>query len=228
MSATIHAYAHDKQGSAQLGVFIAAIVAAAGWGKFVEVFHVPSPWWFDGLGPMTFVGILTAVFNKWGWRWLYRLHGVADLSGVYDLKLKSSNDEQASIEGTLTVAQEWQRILVTVKTSTSTSSSVGAWLTDDPTQGAVLTYTYRNDPSPDAKDDLQAHAGTATVTFARDGTASGRYYNDRGRQTFGSMTLTKRVSETKSSASNKPSAAGVPSAPTTVSTATKPPDARAS
>ena len=93
----------------------------------------------------------------------------------------------------------------TVKTATSSSSSIGAWLTDDPTQGAVLTYAYRNEPDPAAKDDLHAHAGTAKITFAADGTARGRYYNDRDRQTFGSLALTKRVA---ARASSQPAATG--------------------
>lgn len=192
MSAGFHSYAHDKQEEAQRAVIVAAILAAAAWGKVAEVFHIPSPWWFDAPGPMAFVGMLAAAFNKWGWRWFHRIHGVSDLNGTYDLESLSSHDNHAQpTVGTLTIAQEWTRILVTVKTASSSSSSIGAWLSDDPTQGAVLTYAYRNEPDPAAKQDLHAHVGTATIIFDSNGAASGRYYTDR--ETFGSIRLTKRV-----------------------------------
>lgn len=198
MSAGIHPYAHDKQEEAQRWLFVPALVLAFGLGKILEVVH--APWWIDTPAPFGFLAGLAWFFNKWGWHAFRWLHSIPDLRGTYELEILSSNDQHAKpIKGTLTIAQEWTRILVTVKTATSSSSSIGAWLSDDPTQGAVLTYAYRNEPDPAAKDDLHAHAGTAKITFAADGTAHGRYYNDRDRQTFGSLALTKRVAAGTSS-----------------------------
>ncbi len=192
MSASFHPYAHDKQGVAQRWLFVPAVALAFVLGKVLEVVH--APWWIDTPAPFGFLAGLAWFYNKWGWRAFCGLHGIPNLNAIYDLEIQSSHDNHAKpVTGTLTIAQEWTSILVTVKTATSVSSSVGAWLSHDPTQGAVLTYAYRNEPAPAAKDDLHMHAGTAIITFASDGTVTGRYYNDRGRQTFGSMKVTKRA-----------------------------------
>ncbi|MBL8680199.1 MAG: hypothetical protein JNK05_13575 [Myxococcales bacterium] len=207
MSTNFHPYAHENQEAAQRWLFFPALVLAFGLGKVLEVVH--APWWIDTPAPFGFLAALAWFFNKWGWHAFRRIHDIPDLRGTYDLEIRSSNDQhEKPIKGTLTIAQEWTRILVTVKTATSSSSSIGAWLSDDPTQGAVLTYAYRNEPDPAAKEDLHAHSGTAKITFASDGTARGRYYNDRDRVTFGSMTLTKRA------------AAGTSAPPVTVAAST--------
>jgi hypothetical protein len=192
MSASFHSYAHDKQETATTLLVFPALILAFALGKVLAIWQ--APWWVDTPAPLGFLAGLVWLFNKWGWRAARRIHGIPDLNGTYDLEIQSSHDNHTTpITGTLTIAQEWSRILVTVKTATSSSSSIGAWLSDDPTQGPVLTYAYRNEPAPGAKDHLHTHAGTAKIIFVSNGTASGRYYNDRDRLTFGSMRLTKRV-----------------------------------
>jgi len=50
-------------------------------------------------------------------------------------------------------------------------------------------YHYKNQPRLNAPE-LSAHHGFAELTFLADGrTASGEYFNGRGRNSFGTMTL---------------------------------------
>jgi hypothetical protein len=54
-------------------------------------------------------------------------------------------------------------------------------------------YHYRNEPRAGERD-LTAHHGFAEVTFSADlQTATGDYFNGRGRNTFGTMSWTKEA-----------------------------------
>lgn len=72
---------------------------------------------------------------------------------------------------------------------TSRSRSVAASLEPSGHRDAHLTYTYKNEIRPGiADDDMHNHDGTADLDFdTLGGTASGKYFNARGRQ--GTMTL---------------------------------------
>lgn len=95
--------------------------------------------------------------------------------------------------GRVTIIQSWDRIRVHLSTGQSQSNSIAAALLHDRAIGYRLMYHYRNEPRPGERD-LAPHHGFAELTFARDQrSATGDYFNGRGRNTFGTMTLTREV-----------------------------------
>jgi hypothetical protein len=70
---------------------------------------------------------------------------------------------------------------------------MSAALAHDSVDGFVLLYHYRNDPKPGSVG-LASHTGCCVMTIAKDvKTATGEYFNGRGRMTFGTMDWTRRI-----------------------------------
>lgn len=93
--------------------------------------------------------------------------------------------------GTATVVQSWDKLRVHLETPQSISDSIAAALQPDEAAGYHLMYHYRNQPRiGEAK--LVAHHGFAELIFAHDErSATGEYFNGRGRNTWGKLTLTR-------------------------------------
>jgi len=133
-------------------------------------------------------------------RVLWKLPGIRlvlklpNLAGTWKVEGVSEDKSPPSPwVGVITITQSWDRLRVHLETSESTSDSVSAALVHDGTAGHRLLYHYRNEPKF-GQPDLAAHHGFGDLTFSCDGrTASGGYFNGRGRNTYGSMRLTKEA-----------------------------------
>lgn len=148
------------------------------------------------IGAGTVYLALYAFFDKYGWRigpvarWL-KLPNLAGKWRVRGLTLE--RDPRIEWHGSMTIVQSWDRLRIHLETSQSTSESVSAALRPDDHTGHHLMYHYRNQPRI-GEAALAAHHGFAELTFASDGaSATGEYFNGRGRNTFGTMDLTREA-----------------------------------
>lgn len=92
-------------------------------------------------------------------------------------------------EGIITIIQSWDKLRVRLDTAQSGSDSITAALVHDEAVGYRLMYHYANRPRI-GETHLSAHHGFAELVFSHDcSTATGEYFNGRGRNTWGSMTL---------------------------------------
>jgi hypothetical protein len=164
--------------------------------KFGWNANVP-PALFSLLGAGAVFGILYWVLNKWAWKWpgIGLALKVPNVSGTWDCvgtSLKSDGAVAHEWRAEVTIVQSWDKLRIRLTNKTSGSNSISAALAHDSVDGFVLLYHYRNDPKTGVVG-LAAHAGCAVMTIAEDlKTATGDYFNGRGRTTFGTMNWTKR------------------------------------
>ena len=136
------------------------------------------------------------LFDRYVWKYapVGRALKLPDLSGTWACSgLSIDKKPPQAWTGTVTISQSWDRVRVHLKTDKSESNSVAAALMSDPIGGHRLMYHYKNEPRQ-GEPELHAHHGFAEIAFAADcRTAKGEYFNGRGRNTFGDMTLTKEA-----------------------------------
>ncbi len=141
-------------------------------------------------------GVLYWIFNRYAWRWplLNLAVKVPNLSGDWKCMGKTYNPDgsvQYEWKATVTIYQRWDKIRVKLKTEQSGSESIAAALVCDDDDGYRLLYNYRNHPRI-GEVELKAHLGFCDIIFAKDlKSADGEYFNGRGRNTFGTMHLTR-------------------------------------
>jgi len=148
------------------------------------------------LGAGTLYLALYFLFDRYFWKvgFVAKAMKLPDLSGVWRCE-GLSRDKSPPVPwfGRVTITQSWDRVRVHLINGTSESNSVAAALQADPVGGHRLMYHYKNQPRQN-NTGLQAHHGFADLAFADDGlSARGEYFNGRGRNTFGDMTLTKET-----------------------------------
>jgi hypothetical protein len=136
------------------------------------------------------------IFNRFGWRWLDRFLRIPDLSGRWQVKGTTLNQDgitQFEWDGELVISQKWDCIAIELKTSHSRSYSETASLLTKHDDEIKLSYSYQNHPQA-GEAQLQKHQGFCELIFdAPRGEAAGYYFNSFGRLTFGKMELTKIV-----------------------------------
>jgi SMODS-associating 2TM, beta-strand rich effector domain len=122
-----------------------------------------------------------------------------NLDGEWECSGLSTNTrlkKQFDWKGTVTIKQNWDRILITLKTNNSTSSSLSTTggIKYYAGMGYKLSYHYENNPSANSDDDLYKHEGYCILTFCDDGkTAEGCYFNNaKDRQSYGEMKLERK------------------------------------
>lgn len=164
--------------------------------KFGWNVNVP-PTFLSLMGAGTVFGFLYWLLNKWAWKWpvIGLALKVPDISGTWDCvgkTLDSDGSTKYEWQAEVTIVQSWDKLRVRLVTKMSGSSSISAALAHDNVDGFVLLYHYRNDPKAGAVG-LVSHAGCSVMTIAKDlKSATGDYFNGRGRMTFGTMNWTKR------------------------------------
>jgi len=150
------------------------------------------------LGAGAVYGVLYWLFDHYAWKLspLSRILKLPDLSG--DWFCQGSPIEPSTAKpwsGKVTIIQSWDRLQIHLATEQSTSDSIAAALQYDAAAGYHLMYHYRNEPRV-AEQHLAAHHGFAEVTFDSDlQSAAGDYFNGRGRNTFGTMSWTRRQAD---------------------------------
>jgi hypothetical protein len=158
--------------------------------------------WADKLLPLVTAGTLFPAghyaANHWAWkaRWVRQLFGIPNLNGMWDCRgvtLNQDGSTQYEWGAAIEISQTWEKIFVRLKTAQSDSSSITAALIKLPSGSFKLIYTYRNAPRL-GEPELHQHAGCCELEFnAAKDRAEGEYFNNRGRTTFGRMTLTRKV-----------------------------------
>jgi hypothetical protein len=142
-------------------------------------------------------GVLYWIFNRYAWRWpLVSLAvRVPNLSGEWKCTGRTYNPDgsiQHDWKANVTIYQCWDKIRVKLRTEQSGSDSIAAALTCDENDGYRLLYNYRNQPRI-GEVELKAHVGFGDIIFAKDmKSAEGEYFNGRGRNTFGTMHLSRK------------------------------------
>jgi hypothetical protein len=187
-----HPYSHGRQRQASVWIAALGVLFAFALGALTSALKWTPPWWLDTPAVFGFYGLLYWTYDAklWGTKFFRKLHGIPDLTGKYQVKIRSSHDQHVSVhDGIAIVTQSWSRIVVHLETAQSTSRSDGAWLAESPGLGFRLIYTYTNTPKSAAAPVLGAHGGTAVVTFKPDGNGSGEYYSGRARTNHGELTF---------------------------------------
>lgn len=156
------------------------------------------------IGTATVFGIVFWLFDRFVWRWnpVRKALGFCDLNGNWKVggqRLNADGSVASEWTGKMTIVQTWSRISVVLTTDNSLSRSGPASLTREEGLGHCLLYNYTNEPEPNHPE-LQIHRGTCELRFADScADATGVYFNDQHRLTFGRMTLTKQDSNRKES-----------------------------
>jgi hypothetical protein len=144
---------------------------------------------------------LYLLFNLLVWKVpLFRkIFHFPNLDGVWECSGLSNNTKlkkQFEWDGTITISQTWDKILITLKTKNSTSNSLSTTggIKYYAGMGYKLSYHYENNPSTNSDKDLSKHEGFCILTFSEDGTsAEGCYFNNmKDRQSYGEMKLKRR------------------------------------
>lgn len=164
--------------------------------KFGLNVNVP-PTLLSLLGAGAVFGLLYWVLNKWAWKWpgIGLALKVPDISGTWDCVGKTLKDDGSTKyewQAEVIIVQSWDKLRIRLATKTSGSSSISAALAHDSVDGFVLLYHYRNDPNVGASG-LAPHMGCSVMTIAKDlQSATGDYFNGRGRISFGTLNWKKR------------------------------------
>jgi hypothetical protein len=203
----MHPYASDaaRGRTVLLGLAVAAILLAWGFGKGLAALHLVPPWWLDTPAVLGFYGLLWKAYDQslWRLRWRGRtLSGVPDYGGVWDGHLHSSYGEGLTVPATLTIRQTSSRILIELTTGTSRSASEMAAVNAAPGRDYGLRYVYANLPShrpatsPRQRPHLarmMPHEGMSRLKLCDGGRRlEGDYQNDRFRGTHGGLQFKRR------------------------------------
>ncbi|WP_338860326.1 hypothetical protein [Xenorhabdus griffiniae] len=88
--------------------------------------------------------------------------------------------------------QTWDKVRIRQTTNTSQSDSITASVINDQGISYRLLYNYTNRPLA-GNDEMQSHVGFVDLEFSEDlNSAIGEYFNGRGRNTYGTMTLRRK------------------------------------
>jgi hypothetical protein len=138
------------------------------------------------------------VFEKFLWRIFYIFLKVPNLNGKWICKGHSykyaANDEH-EWESEITIKQDWKKIGITQTTrdSDSFSTSIIGGIKIEDNDEVLLSYVYTNIPRNNTPE-LVKHEGLVKLRFDKAiKMARGDYFNDRSRQTYGTMELTKKA-----------------------------------
>lgn len=154
------------------------------------------------LSSATIFGVLYVAFNNWWWRveCFQRIFHFPDLEGEWKCTGLSNNialNQQFDWEGEVIIKQSWDKILVSLKTKNSSSSSISVTggINYFPGFGYKLSYHYQNTPNASTEENLRKHEGYCILTFSEDKkSAEGCYFNNiKDRQSYGEMKLERKV-----------------------------------
>jgi hypothetical protein len=200
----MHDYSIDKHPKEKVIASLAfvALILAPPLNQLLQVVDEYLP--IKGIPVISAVSLLTVfagvywLFNKhlWRWRWLRDLLLVPDLNGAWECagttRMKDGNPTEFQWSGDIVITQSWSRLLIHLKTKTSSSHSVAASISRISGVGYKLIYQYENDPTAEIAE-LKKHDGTCELVFPEDlASAEGKYFTDRHRMTVGDMTLTRK------------------------------------
>ena len=141
-------------------------------------------------------GVSYWAFDNWIWRWRFlrviRLIVVPDLRGTWIGTIASSySGFETDQHVTVTIEQTWTKMAVRLNAAESRSWSVTASVLTNAPEGLVLTYLFDNEPEFESVRTMQRFRGTAILVSDTPGRLDGHYYTGRGRETYGSLKLSR-------------------------------------
>lgn len=147
--------------------------------------------------PLVF-GVSYWAFDNWLWRWRFlrtmRLISVPDLRGAWAGTIASSYTEFEKTQPVaVTIEQTWTKIVVRLNAEQSRSWSVTASVLTSSPEGVVLTYLFDNAPEAETVNAMQRFRGTTVLVSTDPGRLEGYYYTGRGRETHGSLNLSRQL-----------------------------------
>lgn len=180
-------------------VFVGALVL--GTALLAQGTPVPQGF-FSSLSPVVTVLMLAiSAFDLWIWKWplINRFVKRPDLSGTWEVELKSSwihpgTQRQVDvITAAMVVRQTYTTINVRLLTAESASQQLGASLTRSDDGRYQLSAVYRNEPRVAVRDRSRMHHGALLLEVDESPPRSlrGEYWTDRS--TCGEISAGKRV-----------------------------------
>lgn len=198
----MHPYATDSNERRLIPFFLAAlgILAAWGLGWIIQKTQLSIPWWVDAPAVIGFYGFFYKIFDIWLWRsYALRKTGLIktpNLNGIWRGSLSSSYDQyQTKHDATMTIHQTWSQMSISLQSATSESHSLSGMILVESPVAKVLSYEFRNEPKPYAKDTMHVHRGTGRLTLSKENEIEildGEYFTGRDRQTYGILHFEKR------------------------------------
>ncbi len=174
-------------------VFSGAIYSFLVWFHQLTGFHV-----FAGtLTTATVYFILHWIFNKYVWKLPF--FKIPDLNGVWSVRgttLDENSCAKYEWEADIDIEQNWEQIVICLKTKQSSSNSYTATLSkcNGSREGWLLSYSYNNNPNVDQYHELNSHKGYCEILFNKEITNGvAAYFNSNGRRTFGRMELNRKL-----------------------------------
>ncbi len=143
-------------------------------------------------------GISYWAFDNWLWRWQFlrflRLISVPDLRGTWTGTIASSyTDFEKTQPVTVTIEQNWTKMVVRLNAAKSRSWSITASILTNSPEGLVLTYLFDNEPEAESVKTMQRFRGTTVLIRTAADQLEGHYYTGRGRGTHGSLKLCRQL-----------------------------------
>ena len=141
--------------------------------------------------------ILFWLFNKFIWRIMTKLLNVPDLNGIWNCKghsFNSATKDEVDWNSVIEIKQIWSKIAIYQRTKDSDSHSVSVIgsIKIEESGEVLLSYVYENTPRINTPD-LIKHKGLVTLRFNKyRAKASGDYFNEPNRCTYGTMELEKQ------------------------------------
>jgi hypothetical protein len=142
--------------------------------------------------------ILHYAFNNYIWK--LQFFKIPDLSGKWKVIGRTLNEDgtiKYEWTANIGIEQNWEKIIINLKTDTSQSFSQTATLEKQHGLGSwLLSYSYKNEPKINQSHELNAHKGYCQIEFDTDiTTGDASYFNNNGRRTFGQMQLIKEIND---------------------------------
>ena len=182
--------------------FILAVISLSVT-KFINYFLASVADYLDSGLPFTvmasavYVGLWLLYDNiLWNKSFFFLISQTPDLNGEWlcnGVGLKQNDDSVRNIwSAKIRIEQSYSNMLIFLKTDKSQSVSCGASNEKIGQHSYILSYPYKNSLLK-ADSDMLAHDGFCQLIFdTKQQTASGYYYTNNARKSYGSMELSRK------------------------------------
>lgn len=188
----MHPYFHPAQRTATVIKAVLSVLLAF----LINNLGIAFPWWFDAPAVFGVYGLVAWLYNHhlWHLKHLRTLHKIPYLAGAYDVSVRGSYDEHATVHnGLASIRQSWTHLSVTLQFTASNSVSTTASILTTP-EGHVLQYMYTNEPRSSAPTTMNTHRGAVTLSINENSSNwAGEYFTGRGRMTHGELHFRRKA-----------------------------------
>ncbi|NLD46638.1 MAG: hypothetical protein GX660_05495 [Clostridiaceae bacterium] len=193
MKGKFHQYSADTNDRRLIHVYftIASVLFAYLLNWITQNTSLKIPWWLDAPAIFGFYGLIYLLFNNVLWkmrviRLLFQIK-TPDWNGDYKCVLRTSFDNfQSEKDLTIKITQNWDSILIQIKTNSSVSNSLSGSFSINDSSSPQFTYEYINKPNNDAPFSMNIHYGMANI-WIDSGLLKGEFFNGRGRNNYGTF-----------------------------------------